>query len=66
MPAFVAAALALAPQLIALGMDIEPLVVNVLAVIRGGDVTPAMWTDLHTREDALRARLNDTSKDSQR
>jgi len=65
MPAFIAAALALAPQLLALGMDIEPLIANLLAVIRGAKVTDQMWADLHAREDALRARLDDKSKDTQ-
>lgn len=64
MPVFISAALALAPQLIAMGMDIEPLIVNVLSVIRGAPVTAEMWADLHTREDALRVRLNDKSRDT--
>jgi hypothetical protein len=62
---FIEAGLVLLPKLVALGMDIEPLVERLVKVARGADPAPEDWSVLHEHEDALRAKLNDKSKDTQ-
>lgn len=64
MPAFFIAALTILPQLIKFGMDVEPLIASMLSIAKGADPTDADWATLHTAENALRARLDDTSKDT--
>ena len=57
--AWVALALELLPKLIALGMDVIPLINQIRQVLFGGKVpSEADWIALHATEDMLRRRLN--------
>lgn len=59
---FLLAAMNLVPIIIKLGDDVAPFAQWVWNVIQGDTITPADWTSLHQREDALRARLNQDPK----
>ncbi len=64
MPAFLIAALQAAPLLIQAGTGLEEFGAWLYGVItKKGDPTPEDWAELHAREDAARAILNDTLRD---
>jgi hypothetical protein len=60
---YVTAAAQLLPQLIALGMEIVPLIEGMLTVAKQDVPTSDQWDALDAQETALNARINDTSGD---
>lgn len=62
MPAFIALAATLIPQLIQAGMAIEPVIERLISVDKD-NIMPADWDFLHQAQASALAIINDTSKD---